>query len=146
MDEAWKQLPRAAVIVCASVLAAGAERSARAESPAAADREPNAELAAEAPPKAPTCGAACHGGMVEPVPVEPDPVDRVPVAPTCGAACHGGYEPPDPIVAPPPVEPAKKGCAVEDSDDHSPLGLALLGIGLLAGVAGRRRREDDPSA
>jgi MYXO-CTERM domain-containing protein len=120
VDEAWKQLPRVAVIVCASVLAAGTARSASPEQPDASPEQPDAEQEAREP-------------------VE----DDLPIAPTCGAGCHGGFEP---VPPPPPVAPGKKGCAVEDPEDHSPLGLVLLSVGLLAGVAGRRRREDESSS
>jgi MYXO-CTERM domain-containing protein len=143
VDEAWKQLPCAAVMVCASVLGPS---NARAQEPTV---EPDASVQPDAAPVpiAPTCGPACHNPNYvhyqddQPLPdPEPDPT-----APTCGPSCHGGDDPPNPgDVMPPPVEPAKKGCAVEDVDDLSPLGLAALSLGLLAGVAARRRRDHEP--
>jgi MYXO-CTERM domain-containing protein len=143
VDEAWKQLPRAAVIVCASVLGSG---SARAEQPEEASARPNPNAASnpDIVQVAPTCGPSCHGGVEVNEEIQPPPdEDNLPIAPTCGPSCHGGYEPDvmPPPVEPPPVEPAKKGCAVEDVDDAEPLGLAVLGLGLLVGAATRRRPE-----
>jgi MYXO-CTERM domain-containing protein len=136
VDEAWKQLPCAAVIVCASVLGSS---NARAEPAPEASTEPGTGVLEQGPGPAPTCGPSCHGGADD-QDIQPPPDI---VAPTCGPSCHGGGdEPPYPdVVAPPPVEPAKKGCAVGDVDDGSPLGFAALSLGLLAGVAARRRRE-----
>jgi MYXO-CTERM domain-containing protein len=141
VDEAWKQLPCAAVIVCAGVLGPG---SARAEPPAEASADPATSVPTDPAqvPVAPTCGPSCHGGGGGEVyqDVQPPP-DIENTAPTCGPSCHGGYEPPPPDVTPPPAEPGKKGCAVEDVDDLSPLGVAALSLGLLAGVTTRRRRD-----
>jgi MYXO-CTERM domain-containing protein len=142
VNDPWKQLPRAAAIVYVGVLAAGSGRPARAEQEATAAPANATESSDDVPQQAPTCGPACHGGggeIVEPVYEEPDPV-----APTCGPECHGGggggggeYS----EAGPPPVEGGKKGCAVESVDDEH--GLALLGLGLLAGVTVRRRRGDE---
>jgi MYXO-CTERM domain-containing protein len=146
VDEAWKQLPRAAVIVCASVLASP---SARAQEPEANTEPDSSSQPTDAPgPIAPTCGEACHGGgevYEEPRP-PPEEIDKT--APTCGKACHGGGDDSyySDVVAPPPVDPASKpGCAVEDADDASPLALAALGLGLIGGAASRRRRDRDES-
>jgi MYXO-CTERM domain-containing protein len=147
MDDPWKQLPRAAAIVYVGVLAAGSGRVARAEqAPATAPSEAT-ELSEDMIPIAPTCGPQCHGGSQDPMPIieppEPDPdYEREEIAPTCGPECHdsGGY---DGDVGPPPIAPEerKKGCAVESVEDQR--GLALLGLGLLAGVAARRPRGDE---
>jgi MYXO-CTERM domain-containing protein len=157
VDEAWKQLvpakpsrfpllalpsglPCAAVIVCASVLGSGSVRAQEPEPTAPSEGATELSMTDQAP-KAPTCGAACHGG-VDYQDVQPPPPEIMD-APTCGPSCHDGRDqtPPPPDEAPPPVQVAKKGCAVEDVDDGSPLGLAALSLGLLAGIASRRRRE-----
>ena len=120
MDDPWKQLPRAAAIVYVGVLAAGTSRAAPAE-----QEEP-------APDSQDTTG--------EP---ESELDEHGPIAPTCGPECHdSGWTPPQ--LEPPPVAPesSKKGCAVESVDDER--GLAVLGLGLLAGVIVRRRRSDEP--
>ena len=44
--------------------------------------------------------------------------------------------------APPPVEPSKKGCSVASETGWADVGATGLGILLLAGALGRRRRED----
>jgi MYXO-CTERM domain-containing protein len=143
VSDPWKQLPRAAAIVYVGVLAAGSGRPARAEQEPAAAPSSASDANDGAPQVAPTCGPQCHGGG-EPIVVEPEPdtIEPDPVAPTCGPQCHdSGYvepwvEPPPPI----PPEQSKKGCAVASVEDAPALGL--LGLGLLAGVAARRRRSD----
>lgn len=126
MDDSWQQLPRAAVIVCVGVIGAGASRPVRAE----------------------------HEAEAAPTSLAVDVDDQLPVAPTCGPQCHtpGYWEanpppPPNPDdrddedrESPPPVEPGKKGCTIEDAESDD-AGLALLGLGLLAGVGARRRRN-----
>jgi MYXO-CTERM domain-containing protein len=136
VSDPWKQLPRAAAIVYVGVLAAGSGRPARAEQEQPEAAPANASDLDDVPQQAPTCGPSCHGGgeIVEPVYEEPDPV-----APTCGPECHEGRG--GGPIEPPPVGEGKKGCAVESVDDEQ--GLALLGLGLLAGVAMRRRRGDE---
>jgi MYXO-CTERM domain-containing protein len=140
VSDPWQQLPRAAAIVYVGVLAAGSGRPARAEQEQTEVALANAnDSSDDMPPQAPTCGPECHGGsvqIIEPVYEEPDPV-----APTCGPDCHGGGSGGGGEVEPPPVGKGKKGCAVESVDDEQ--GLALLGLGLLAGVAARRRRGDE---
>ena len=121
MDDPWKQLPCAAAIVYVGVLAAGTSRAAPAEQEPAPDSQDTT-------------------GESEP---ESELDERGPIAPTCGPECHdSGWTPPQ--LEPPPVapEPSKKGCAVESVDDER--GLAVLGLGLLAGVIVRRRRSDEP--
>ena len=44
--------------------------------------------------------------------------------------------------APPPVEPSKKGCSVASETGWADVGATGLGILLLAGALGRRRRDD----
>ena len=140
MDDPWKQLPRAAAIVYVGVLAAGTGRVVRADQEPAAAPSESVPATDHAPQVAPTCGPQCHGGgeVLTPVEPEPDPYEPDPVAPTCGPECHDSdyYEYQEP---PPPLPPeSKKGCAVESVEDERALGL--LGLGLLAGVAVRRRR------
>jgi MYXO-CTERM domain-containing protein len=128
MDDPWRQLPRAAAIVYVGVLAAGSSRVARAEqepeaTPSNADAQGERTI-----PIAPTCGPACHSTSNNPMfPLEPEPDD-------------GDVE----SVEPPPIQESKKGCAVESTEADEP-GAALLGLGLLAGVAARRRRRGDES-
>jgi len=152
MDDPFKQLPRAAAIVYVGVLAAGSGRVARAEQPEA----PPSDAVALQPDQhnvqiAPTCGPQCHRGSdeVTPVVLPPDPEPELEqakeIAPTCGPQCHDpSWDNPliEPPIEPPPipVEERKQGCAVESADVDEP-GLALLGLGLLAGVTARRRRE-----
>lgn len=127
MDDPWKQLPRAAAIVYVGVLAAGTSRAAPAE------QEPAEQEPAE---QVPAADSSATTGEAEPEPYEPDPI-----APTCGPECHGGERPYDPVPPPIPPEETKKGCAVESVDDER--GLAVLGLGLLAGALVRRRRGDE---
>lgn len=144
MDDPWKQLPRAAAIVYVGVLAAGTGRPARAEQEPAAAPSDSSPLTDHVPEAAPTCGPQCHNGGDEVLtPIEPEPEleeEHLPIAPTCGAGCHGGDGYYEHLEGPPPLPPeSKKGCAVESVGDERALGL--LGLGLLAGVAMRRRRE-----
>jgi hypothetical protein len=143
MDDPFSQLPKAAVLVYAGVLAAAASNTALAG-------QTEAELAAgvstqEVPQQAPTCGPACHDGNYQEqivAPPEPDPV-----APTCGPACHdSSYQEQE---APPPLPPnERKGCAVGPALGPE-ANLALLGLGLSFGVglsiAGRRRNRSSES-
>jgi hypothetical protein len=144
MDDPFSQLPKAAVLVYASVLTVAASSTALAG-------QAEAELAVrgstqEVPQTAPTCGPACHDPSYQEVPVEPDP-ELEPIAPTCGPACHDGNYQHD-QAAPPPLPPEqRKGCTVAQLEPEGE--LALLGLGLSFGIglsiAGRRRtRASEP--
>lgn len=140
MDDSFSQLPKAAVLVYASVLTVAASSTALAGQPVT---EPAAGVSSQdVPQTAPTCGPACHDANYQEVPVEPDP-ELEPIAPTCGPACHYSdyQEPPPPL----PPEP-RKGCAVAELEPEG--NLALLGLGLSFGVglsiAGRRTRSSEP--
>jgi hypothetical protein len=137
MDDPFSQLPKAAVLVYASVLTAAANNTAFAG-------QVEAEVATraasqEAPQQAPTCGPACHDGNYQEYapPVEPEPD---PVAPTCGPSCHEGRS----QESPPPIEEKQGRCAVAPEPEMT--NLALLGLGLSFGVGasivGRRRRRE----
>lgn len=140
MDDPWKQLPRAAAIVYVGVLAAGTGRIARAEQEPAAAPGEAVEPSEDMLPIAPTCGPSCHGGGEELTPVYVPLEQAEEEAPTCGPDCHDPNARKFQEVQPPPLPPeSKKGCAVESIEDER--GLALLGLGLLAGVAARRRKR-----
>ena len=117
MDDSFSQLPRAAVLVYAAVLAAGVSREVLAAPEGDAADEPAAQ------------------GRDS---------DVLRVAPTCREVCHSNAPP---LEAPPPLDPAPKrsGCAVEpDLGDLEGSSLALVGLGL--GLAATRRRHASAKA
>jgi hypothetical protein len=125
MDDPFSQLPKAAVLVYVGVLAAAAGDTAFAGQTSLEVR-----AVVEQPPKAPTCGPACHTpgyreqieakeleqmrqAEAEAVEAEeaeaqtqPEPdADMLPVAPTCGPACHDPNYREHMVQEPDPVAP-----------------------------------------
>lgn len=123
MDTSRDRLPRASVLVCATVLAVGPSAAAHAGEPEAATEASGTDDGTTADE---TAGA-------------PEEILIPDNAPTCGPCCHGSLDPScNAVVTPPPVRPgARKGCAVHPGAPEASGVLAMLALLALA-----RRRED----
>jgi MYXO-CTERM domain-containing protein len=127
VDTSRDRLPRASVLVCATVLSVGPSVAAYAG-------EPEASTEASGTDDGTTEGGATEAGQE----IDLEQIEIPDNAPTCGPCCHGSNDP-ECHSLPPPIIPAatKKGCAVHP-DGSEPSG-ALAMLALLLAVA--RRRE-----